>query len=178
METSRIYSVSSIRTLIDEFSLPKSSIVWDWHNLVLKKVNILDLRVDHSRIPTRVNLLKRGIGTNPMCILCGQETKTEEHLFLNCRISWDVWNNLNSWWRTLPDSLTSVTDLMLWKNRTSNTTLQLQSAIMLVYIWVICGITGIRSPTKIIKSHNDLANDIQTISHLWINARLKKKSIG
>ncbi|CAI9300972.1 unnamed protein product [Lactuca saligna] len=130
-------------------SRPKSTIVLDWNNRVPKKVNILAWRVAHGRIPTRANLLKRGIGTNPMCILCEQETETEEHLFLNCIISVEVWNSLKTWWRTLPDSL------LFWKNGTSNITLQLQSAIMLVYIWIIWNYRNSKAYSGKIKSHNE-----------------------
>lgn len=127
IEASGKYTVSSLRHHIDDRVLPKAPVQWTWNGLVPRKVNILSWRVAHGRIPTRTNLVKKGIGDNPNCILCGKEEETEEHIFLKCQVSYEVWQNLKSWWQFLPDRVVEIGDLLSYESNMGSNGVQIQA---------------------------------------------------
>jgi hypothetical protein len=48
-------------------------------------------RVCHDILPTRDNLLRRKVVTDPSCPMCGLEVETPIHLLWNCPSAMDVW---------------------------------------------------------------------------------------
>jgi len=52
-----------------------------------------------DRIPTMENLEKRGITlSGNLCLLCLKHLKTTNHLFLTCRVTQTVWENVIDGW--------------------------------------------------------------------------------
>nr|KAJ0216180.1 hypothetical protein LSAT_V11C300132370 [Lactuca sativa] len=176
---SGIYTVASLRVHIDNKILPKSSNCWIWNQLVPRKVNILAWRVSHGRLPTKENLFKLGIGSNPLCTLCNQYAESESHLFTNCSVSLKVWSAVASWWHRFPPGFQSVTNLLHCKvNLQSNDDLGLlHEAVALVFIWVIWSFRNKMTYSEKRISPSCLINDIQTLSYLWINVRHKSKKL-
>jgi hypothetical protein len=70
-----------------------------WRSVVPSKVSALMWQLLLDRIPTRVNLCKRGIITldTTLCPLCGRDPETARHLFLHCPFAAAVWYALNRW---------------------------------------------------------------------------------
>ncbi|GKV36397.1 hypothetical protein SLEP1_g44538 [Rubroshorea leprosula] len=72
-------------------SLPSKILAFNWQLLL-------------DRIPTKVNLLRRGVikdMTKAKCALCNEEEeKDSTHLFLNCKIVRWVWMACSKWWGT------------------------------------------------------------------------------
>ncbi|GKV03033.1 hypothetical protein SLEP1_g15400 [Rubroshorea leprosula] len=54
----------------------------------------------HCRIPTKDNLMKRGMNGqgNEKCVLCDLEAESVEHLFFKCNVSWSIWASCYGWW--------------------------------------------------------------------------------
>jgi hypothetical protein len=51
------------------------------------------------RLPTRVNLAKRGVissGGQVNCP-CSEDRETEDHLFLLCPFTWKIWTEVYKW---------------------------------------------------------------------------------
>ncbi|KAL4559965.1 hypothetical protein LXL04_032112 [Taraxacum kok-saghyz] len=181
LEKSGKFTLGSLRRHIDENSLTSEITEWDWHNLLPRKVNILAWRVAHGRLPTNANLVKRGIGTNQICTLCKTEQETEQHLFVECDIAKEVWAGVKLWWHNLPSQPICIGDMTKWRkdsNRDRNGDKNfLQPAVILTFIWVMWSFRNKKAHTNSLDSYKGLANEIQSLSFLWISSLIQKKKI-
>ncbi|KAL4346365.1 hypothetical protein GQ457_17G012800 [Hibiscus cannabinus] len=92
---------------------------WIWSSLVPPKVEFFIWRAVQGRIPTRVELLKRGISAiaSPTCALCEEDLETPDHLLCYCKVAWRVWQAWCCAWNVhlvAPRSLRSL--LLIWEN--------------------------------------------------------------
>ncbi|KAL7615828.1 hypothetical protein Lser_V15G00765 [Lactuca serriola] len=162
LEPSGIYTVASLRRFIDETILPKTpSGAWEWNNLV----------------PGKVNLNKMGIVSVTTCPLCNIAEESESHLLTECSISQEVWSYVHKWWYMFPLTFGSLNEMLHCRNLAPGrgNLDQIQEAVMLIYMWVIWKFRNDRIHSNIVRSHKILANEVQILSHLWINSRSKHK---
>ncbi|GKV51343.1 hypothetical protein SLEP1_g58010 [Rubroshorea leprosula] len=72
-----------------------------WNPLFPSKVSAFNWQLVLDRIPTRMNLLRRGI-TKDMeegrCAICGEADENAGHLFLNCKCARWIWKACAKWW--------------------------------------------------------------------------------
>jgi len=63
------------------------------------KVSILAWRLLHNRLPTKTNLVARGIISQEaqMCVTGCGEVETANHLFFSCYIFKDLWSLVRDW---------------------------------------------------------------------------------
>ncbi|GKV32323.1 hypothetical protein SLEP1_g40939 [Rubroshorea leprosula] len=72
-----------------------------WSRLVPTKVSAFAWQAIQDRIPTKINLFRRGIITDPnqvLCGLCGESSEDSNHLFIHCRNTCPVWQKCLQWW--------------------------------------------------------------------------------
>ncbi|GJU73336.1 RNA-directed DNA polymerase, eukaryota, reverse transcriptase zinc-binding domain protein [Tanacetum coccineum] len=63
-----------------------------WNNILPSKVNISSWRIFHRRLPTRLNLDKRGIDLDSvLCPICNDNPELEDHIFVECCIAKSTW---------------------------------------------------------------------------------------
>jgi hypothetical protein len=70
-----------------------------WHKQVPLKVSIVAWRLLKDRLPTKINLRRRGIAQvlDNQCVSgCGQAESTS-HLFLHCPVFGSLWQHIRSW---------------------------------------------------------------------------------
>nr|GEW18794.1 RNA-directed DNA polymerase, eukaryota [Tanacetum cinerariifolium] len=94
-----VFCVKDARNLIEETFIPKEPIATRWLKIVPIKVNIFEWKLHHDRLPTRANMVRRGVHVHgTFCPVC--ETKIEEasHLFFCCDISRDLTRHICRWW--------------------------------------------------------------------------------
>jgi hypothetical protein len=63
-------------------------------------LSLCSLHVILGRLPTRANLLTRGIiqgGEAALCLACSEATESENHLFVSCPYAWKVWALVHRW---------------------------------------------------------------------------------
>jgi len=70
-----------------------------WHRNVPLKVSILAWRLLRNRLPTKTNLVARGmIGTDAqLCVSGCGEVETAHHLFVSCPIFRELWSLVRAW---------------------------------------------------------------------------------
>jgi hypothetical protein len=70
-----------------------------WNKLVPSKISTFAWKVVLDRIPTRVNLLRRGVSSldGILCPLCGEEDESAHHLFFSCKSSKRLWDSILFW---------------------------------------------------------------------------------
>ncbi|GLT55821.1 hypothetical protein SLA2020_289090 [Shorea laevis] len=80
--------------------LDKNSCSLIWNPLMPSKVSFLIWRLFLNRLPTKENLLIRGVNqiTNPDCVFCGAHLEEVNHIFVKCRWSQQLWSRICYWW--------------------------------------------------------------------------------
>ncbi|GJT75675.1 putative RNA-directed DNA polymerase, eukaryota, reverse transcriptase zinc-binding domain protein [Tanacetum coccineum] len=86
-----VFSVAATRLHIDHSILPSSSIETRWNKGLLRKVNIFIWRLRLDRLPTRLNLSKRGLEIDSiLCPICNANVESNDHIFFNCEVASSV----------------------------------------------------------------------------------------
>ncbi|GKV28743.1 hypothetical protein SLEP1_g37755 [Rubroshorea leprosula] len=74
-----------------------------WNPKFPSKVSAFNWQLLLDRIPTKVNLIIRGIlgeSDDGKCVFCKEEDEDSKHLFLKCKITSWVWQECAKWWGT------------------------------------------------------------------------------
>ncbi|GKV26106.1 hypothetical protein SLEP1_g35459 [Rubroshorea leprosula] len=94
-----------------------------WNNNIPSKIAAFNWRVVLDKIPTKRNLLIRGIGSgmeDGKCSLCAEEEEDAAHLFLRCKVAKWIWKECTKWWgislRLESDCWKSFEHLHAWTN--------------------------------------------------------------
>ncbi|GJX55063.1 RNA-directed DNA polymerase, eukaryota, reverse transcriptase zinc-binding domain protein [Tanacetum coccineum] len=120
LENTGEFSVSSIRNLIDEKTLPLTDYKTRWNKLVPIKVNILSWKIMTNSLPTRFNISCRGICIDSiLCANCDKGVETSSHLFFSCSLARMVVNLILRWWSIPVVELDSYDDWTLWFDNVS-----------------------------------------------------------
>ena len=71
-----------------------------WENAITKKMNIFAWRARLGRLPTRVELDKRGIDLDSiLCARCGNEVESIDHALFRCEPVNKLWSLIGKWWK-------------------------------------------------------------------------------
>ncbi|GKV02232.1 hypothetical protein SLEP1_g14691 [Rubroshorea leprosula] len=73
-----------------------------WCRLVPTKICAFVWKLLQNRIPSKVNLFKKGIVPDlnlATCMLCNESIEDINHLFLHCKFAYSVWSKSLQWWR-------------------------------------------------------------------------------
>jgi len=101
LETSGVYPVRSAYHMLTADDSHDVDAVSDliWHIHVIEKVFILSWRLLRGRLPTKANLVARGILSREaqMCVTGCGEVETAHHLFFSCTIFRDSWHLVHDW---------------------------------------------------------------------------------
>ncbi|GJZ47405.1 RNA-directed DNA polymerase, eukaryota, reverse transcriptase zinc-binding domain protein [Tanacetum coccineum] len=90
LEGSGVFSVASVRKLIDDIRLPEVSSQTRWIKAVPIKVNVLAWKVRLDGLPSRLNISRRGMNiTSILCPICDREVESVSHVFFACHVAKD-----------------------------------------------------------------------------------------
>ena len=48
-------------------------------------------RIGSNSLPTKDNLRRRSVSSDPICVLCRQENETSQHIFFKCPVARAIW---------------------------------------------------------------------------------------
>lgn len=89
------FTVSSLRSALDDFLLGNSGIKTRWNKLIPIKLNILRWRLERKRLPTLKNLSSIRVNVqHQTCALYGRGCDFEDHILWHCSVVKDVWKLL------------------------------------------------------------------------------------
>jgi len=101
LKTSHVFSVRSAYTVLTSESIAAPTVVvtTPWHKQVPLKVVLFVWRMFRDRLPTKDNLLHRGVITldSRLCLAGCNSVETTTHLFLHCSSFGSVWQYLLRW---------------------------------------------------------------------------------
>ncbi|GKV18426.1 hypothetical protein SLEP1_g28813 [Rubroshorea leprosula] len=72
-----------------------------WNPILPTKVSAFNWQLMLDRIPTKVNLLRRGIIKDmeeSKCVICEEQEEDSAHLFLRCKMTRWLWEACTKWW--------------------------------------------------------------------------------
>ncbi|GKV30357.1 hypothetical protein SLEP1_g39174 [Rubroshorea leprosula] len=83
-----------------------------WNPIVPSKIAAFSWQLIQDKIPTRGNLLRRGVIQDPAeskCVFCKVEEEDSAHLYIHCKLAYNLWSACNKWW-----GLCTVLDRDCW----------------------------------------------------------------
>ncbi|GKB71672.1 putative RNA-directed DNA polymerase, eukaryota, reverse transcriptase zinc-binding domain protein [Tanacetum coccineum] len=93
------FSVASVRQLVDSHILVVDQFATRWNRCVPIKINVFMWRLLLNKLPSRVNLDRRGIDVGSiLCPICQDDVESVYHLFFSCEMAKDLWDLLAKWW--------------------------------------------------------------------------------
>ncbi|GKA41680.1 RNA-directed DNA polymerase, eukaryota [Tanacetum coccineum] len=96
---SDLFRVSDIRNLVDETFLPKDEVATRWIKYIPIKINIFAWKVRLDRLPTRLNLVHRGVQvTSLACPVCSTSHENTSHILFSCSMASDIARLISRWW--------------------------------------------------------------------------------
>ncbi|KAJ9562374.1 hypothetical protein OSB04_007534, partial [Centaurea solstitialis] len=111
LEPNKSYTVRSLGRLIDGVKLPSEDAETEWIRGVPSKINIFLWRVLHNRLPTRDNLLNRGVVLPSYdCPLCHVGPECNNHLMISCSTVKMVSALLGKWVDWWPMNSSTIAD--------------------------------------------------------------------
>nr|GEW69932.1 RNA-directed DNA polymerase, eukaryota [Tanacetum cinerariifolium] len=93
------FRVKDARNVIDETFLPKSDTPTRWVRSIPIKINIFAWKVSLDRLPTRVNLVRRGVLVSPIsCQIGCSDQEDLNHILFRCDMAVGVTRLVCRWW--------------------------------------------------------------------------------
>ncbi|GJX99131.1 RNA-directed DNA polymerase, eukaryota [Tanacetum coccineum] len=93
------FRVKDVRSSLDELFLPSMDVATRWVKFVPKKINVFAWRARLDRLPTRLNLIKRGvILDSDICPICNSATEDSSHIFFHCDMAKSILRKISIWW--------------------------------------------------------------------------------
>ncbi|GJX00650.1 RNA-directed DNA polymerase, eukaryota, reverse transcriptase zinc-binding domain protein [Tanacetum coccineum] len=171
------YTVASIRSLIDDNSLVVDSNATRWNRSVSIKINVFLWRVALNKLPTGVNLDRKGIDIeSTLCPICCEDVETVNHIFFSCEMAKDLWALLARWWEL---DIPFCSNFLEWSSWLDSSHLPSKAKIfldgvggtILWYIWNFRNrlVFSVPPPKKA-----TLWDSIISQSFLWISSRNPK----
>ena len=109
-----------------------------WHKQVPQKVSIVAWRLLKDRLPTKLNLQRRGVAqvTDTLCVSgCGEE-ESATHLLFHCPVFGAIWQHIRSWIGVSGVDSDNVNDHLLQFIHYSGTSTAHRAFLQL--LWLLC----------------------------------------
>lgn len=104
------------------------------------KLNILAWKIALRRIPSKINLSKRGICCiNDLCAVCGDNPEDEDHIFRQCTTASQLLRLICGWWNINLDQIPSLNGLLSWAESLgfNGAKRELFMAVIYTFFWCI-----------------------------------------
>nr|GEX84117.1 RNA-directed DNA polymerase, eukaryota [Tanacetum cinerariifolium] len=109
------FRVRDVRNYINAIFLPSSSEVTRWVKSVPIKINIFAWRARRDCLPTRANLIHRGVNVDSaLCPICLLEEEDVHHILFRCQLAQAVLRRVCRWWDLEWLQWDSFSDWNLW----------------------------------------------------------------
>ncbi|GJV63851.1 RNA-directed DNA polymerase, eukaryota, reverse transcriptase zinc-binding domain protein [Tanacetum coccineum] len=179
------FTVNNLSKLIDIAILGSNVMSYkvDWNRFVPKKVNICIWRAVNDRLPTRANLLLRGLTiSSSLCPLCGLEEESIHHIILSCYVVSQFWSKFWKWWHiNHPPNMSSISDVLDFSPPISKNHRKIYQATLYVFIREIWSWRNRFVHADLVSLNSirneDIFTQAQLLSLLWISSTGIKSSI-
>nr|GFB22542.1 RNA-directed DNA polymerase, eukaryota [Tanacetum cinerariifolium] len=109
------FRVRDVRNYIDAIFPPSSSEATRWVKSVPIKLHIFSWRARRNCLPTRANLIHRGVNVDSaLCPICLLEEEDVHHVLFRCQLAQAVLRRVCRWWDLEWQQWGSFSDWNLW----------------------------------------------------------------
>ncbi|GJU11850.1 RNA-directed DNA polymerase, eukaryota [Tanacetum coccineum] len=109
------FHVKDVRSKLDDSFLPKADTPTRWITTIPIKLNIFAWKVSLNRLPTRLNLVRRGVLVSPIsCPICLAGLEDLDHLLFRCNMAAEVLRAVCKWWNLAWSPLDSYATWLSW----------------------------------------------------------------
>nr|GEU54289.1 RNA-directed DNA polymerase, eukaryota [Tanacetum cinerariifolium] len=109
------FRVKDIRSFLDDLFLPSLTDATRWVKYIPVKVNVFVWRARLNRLPTRGNLVSRGVFLDSsLCSVCGLALEDVQHVFFRCDMAKLIFNRICRWWDLHWVDVSSFEDWDVW----------------------------------------------------------------
>ncbi|KAJ9560897.1 hypothetical protein OSB04_006057 [Centaurea solstitialis] len=92
-------SNGSLRSLVEKAFLGVGDKETSWNSKVPSKADIFMWRVMLDKLPTRDNLIKKGMDIDStLCSVCKMDNESMQHVLFDCINVVEVWRFVEKWW--------------------------------------------------------------------------------
>ncbi|XP_071699302.1 uncharacterized protein [Rutidosis leptorrhynchoides] len=150
------------------------------NNLVPLKAELFIWRARWKRIPTRVELDKRGMDLGTIrCPVCDDGLETVEHSIILCNFALDIWKRVFDWWNLGPFTNMSINESFLGNGYSFNSAMgkQLWQATEWVTGYMIWNSRNATTFSKAKTTSAMVFKEIQIKSFEWFSKRIKVSNI-
>nr|GEU80058.1 RNA-directed DNA polymerase, eukaryota, reverse transcriptase zinc-binding domain protein [Tanacetum cinerariifolium] len=113
--SSTMFTVASARDLVENSLLSADNVATRWLRHLPVKINVFLWRLSINRLPSRVNLDRKGIEVDSLlCPICRLDVETVNHLFFNCDMAKDLWALVAKWWELDVPLCSNISDWYSW----------------------------------------------------------------
>ncbi|GLT47053.1 hypothetical protein SLA2020_207750 [Shorea laevis] len=168
------YSAKKAYTFLDDSNpcLDESYYKLIWNQYVPSKVSVFIWRLLLNRLPSKDNLILRGVKdlSNSNCVLCGAEMEDINHLFAKCRKVQLLWSKICFWWgfSFVPPDNASLLILQLCSLPDSNKARNCWIPIVLATAWLIWYSRNGAIFRSMTWDENNLVDLVQSKTFGWI----------
>ncbi|CAJ2658361.1 unnamed protein product [Trifolium pratense] len=144
-----------------------------WHPQVPLKVSIFAWRLLRDRLPTRANLVNRGVlsSTVDTCVFGCGVAESAHHLFLSCSFAGPLWDLVRDWVDISPVVATSLRDHFAQFTASAGVSRARRSFMQLLWLvcaWVIWTERNHRLFKGSTDTHHLLLDKIKLFSFRWL----------
>nr|GEV95531.1 RNA-directed DNA polymerase, eukaryota [Tanacetum cinerariifolium] len=94
-----VFRVKEVRTILDDIFLPSAADATRWVKYIPIKINVFAWHARLDRLPTRSNLVRRGVVLDSyLCSLCGLVPEDIHHVLFRCDTAKLVFRRICRWW--------------------------------------------------------------------------------
>lgn len=170
-----------MRLYISKANHPSTIIPSRWNKYLPSKVNISTWRIINRRLPTRLNLDKRGVDLHSVrCPICDDDLECENHIFVECTVAKDTWLAVFKCWGFDNLNISSLNDAIDLADRAPLNIKHKRYFDVVVQstLWVLWThrnetVFASKKPSKDL-----ILNNIKLFSFTWIRSRAKLHSFS
>ncbi|KAF5821203.1 putative reverse transcriptase zinc-binding domain-containing protein [Helianthus annuus] len=177
------FSVRLVRSTMGEsFNSANSTDLFVWSKIATPKVNCFAWRAISGGIPTAAALAVRNVCFGDgMCILCGIEAETTDHLLVSCTFAKSVWWLICVWLQVpIPETFVSVTQLLSFcKNlHVGERRKRVVYAIFLLTMWTIWIARNDKIFNKKLSTAISVLDQVKESSYWWVVKRSRISNLS
>nr|GEU97702.1 RNA-directed DNA polymerase, eukaryota [Tanacetum cinerariifolium] len=110
-----VFRVKEVRTILDDVFLPSAADATIWVKYIPIKINVFAWRARLDHLPTRSNLVRRGVVLDSsLCLLCGLVPEDIHNVLFRCDTAKLVFRRICRWWDLDWHDLLSFSNWNAW----------------------------------------------------------------
>ncbi|GJT46465.1 RNA-directed DNA polymerase, eukaryota [Tanacetum coccineum] len=172
------FMVKDVRNLLDEAVLPHADYPTRWVKYIPIKINIFAWKISLDRIPSKINLQKKGVSMEyNFCSICDEDVEDISHIMFKCEMASIMHQKICRWWQIDMNHVSSYAEWLSWFKNIhipSKKKLMLEGVFYISW-WQIWNFRNQILFGSSIPRRSTVFDDIVARSFTYVSSRCKKK---